>query len=92
VPNNVQEGVEFAQARTEEERSQIATTCAVSLNLNIPILIDNMDDAAERAYSAWPERLYVLSKQGIVIYKGGKGPYGFNPEELERFLDTLRSG
>ena len=83
--------MEFAQARTAEERNQIATTCAVTLNLNIPILIDGIDDAAERAYNAWPERLYVLSKDGIVLYKGGKGPYGFNPEELERFLEEQRS-
>jgi hypothetical protein len=86
VPNNVAEGVEFAQTRSEQERLQVATTCAVTLNLNIPILIDGMDDAAERAYRAWPERLYVLSKDGTVIYKGGKGPYGFKPDELEQFL------
>ena len=92
MPNNIAEGVEFAHTRTEEERNQVATACAVTLNLNIPILIDSMDDAAERAYNAWPERLYVLSKEGAVNYKGGKGPYGFNPEELERFLADQLSG
>jgi len=46
-----------------------------------------MDNAAARAFNAWPERLYVISAEGRVAYQGGKGPYGFDPWELERFLD-----
>jgi len=45
-----------------------------------------MENTAGRAFNAWPERLYVLSREGTVLYKGGKGPYDFNPDELERFL------
>ena len=45
-----------------------------------------MDNAAARAFGAWPERLYVLAPTGEVVYQGGKGPYGFKPEELDSFL------
>jgi hypothetical protein len=86
VPSNPVDGVEYTQTRSIEERQTVATACAVGTRLCIPILIDGMDDAAERAFSAWPERLYVLSGQGKVVYKGGKGPYGFSPEELRAFL------
>jgi hypothetical protein len=85
----VAEGVELAQARTLEDREGAAAACATGLNLDIPILIDAMDDAAERAFNAWPERLYVLDRAGKVAYKGGKGPYGFDPDDLNRFLNTF---
>ena len=45
-----------------------------------------MDNAADRAFQGWPERLYVLSTDGRIAYQGDKGPYGFDPEELDRFL------
>ena len=45
-----------------------------------------MRNDAERLYSAHPERLYVIGAQGLVAYKGGMGPFGYEPEELERWL------
>lgn len=60
------------------------------LSLTAPLLLDGMDNAVDNAYGAWPERLYVIGQGGTVLYQGGKGPYGFDPEELERFLvETL---
>jgi len=49
-----------------------------------------MDNAADRAFNAWPERLYVISTDGTVAYQGGKGPYGFDPEELATFVASAR--
>jgi hypothetical protein len=46
-----------------------------------------MENDADRAYQAWPERLYVVGTDGRIRYQGGKGPYGFSPAELERFLE-----
>lgn len=48
-----------------------------------------MDNAADRAFQGWPERLYVLAQEGTIVYQGGKGPYGFDLEELEHFLKTF---
>ena len=87
VPNNERDGV-LAGHRTLSERRSAARTCAASLGLTAPILLDGMDNEADRAYGAWPERLYVISREGRIAYKGGKGPYGFDPEELERFLES----
>jgi iodothyronine deiodinase-like protein len=52
----------------------------------VPVLLDGMENQADRAYNAWPERLYVISGEGTIAYQGGKGPYGFNPPELAEFL------
>jgi hypothetical protein len=42
-----------------------------------------MKDTANRAYSAQPDRLYLISKDGTIAFGGGKGPGGFKPDELE---------
>ena len=54
--------------------------------MSIPLLVDDMEDSADTNYRGWPERLYVINADGRVAYQGAKGPYGFNPEELYRFL------
>ena len=45
-----------------------------------------MDNSADIAFQGWPERLYVIDTKGRIAYQGGKGPYGFDLEELDRFL------
>jgi type I thyroxine 5'-deiodinase len=49
-------------------------------------VIDKEDNKVNAAYSAWPDRLYVVGKDGKVAYKGGPGPGGFKPAELEAWL------
>jgi hypothetical protein len=53
------------------------------------MLVDGFDNAAFEAYSAWPERIYILSPDGTVHYKGGPGPFGFDPEEARQYLMRL---
>lgn len=90
--SNRTEGVVIRQHTTIEERRAAARRCARELALTIPMLIDGMDDAACRAFSAWPERIYIVGADGRIVYQGGHGPYDFHPEEaraaLERILDS----
>lgn len=91
VVANLAQRIFYAQHRSAGEREEAASSCAVGLNLTIPILLDDMDNAADIAFNGWPERLYVLSPEGHVAYQGGKGPYGFDCDELEAFLHTYLS-
>ena len=69
---------------TSSERAEVATTCMTKLALEpIPCLVDDLDDSVNRAYSGWPDRLYLIGKDGSVAYKGGPGPFEFRPDELE---------
>jgi hypothetical protein len=80
----------IASPRTLEERAEVATTCSAALELGaIPLLIDGMDDATERAYSAWPDRLFLVDAEGKVAFAGAQGPRGFVPEELEAAITRL---
>ena len=89
MESNVQQQVLYAQHQSIADRKAVAGACTLGLKLTIPTLLDDMENTADLMFSGWPERLYVLSPEGQVIYQGGKGPFGFNTEEWERFLAEL---
>ena len=69
---------------SDGERKGVAKVCMTKLDLApMPALIDGVDDAVNQAYSAWPDRLYLIDFDGKVAYKGGPGPFGFSPDDLE---------
>ena len=59
------------------------------LNIEFPAVVDNMDNAVELNYAEWPDRLYLVGKDGKILYKSGVGPAGFKPRELEGALEKL---
>jgi len=59
------------------------------LAIKIPAVVDGMDNQVERAYTGWPDRLYVIDTAGRVRYKSAAGPFGFSTVELERALVTV---
>jgi len=52
---------------------------------SVHVVIDEMSDACLIAYGAYPERLYIV-EDGVIMYKGGKGPHGYHVEEVEKWL------
>jgi hypothetical protein len=49
----------------------------------------SFDDRVGNAYSGMPDRLYVIDRDGKVAYKGGRGPFGYKPGEMEQSLVML---
>ena len=68
------------------ERFQVATTCVTDLKISIPCVIDDMENTAARAYKGHPDRLYVVGKNGRIAFRGGPGPMGFKPKDMEKAL------
>ncbi len=67
-----------------DERSNVAAVCMTKLALApMPALVDDLKDSANKAYSAWPDRLYLVGRDGRIAYHGGPGPFQFSPDELE---------
>ena len=89
VKENEEDGVLYRQHTSMEERVQAGEACMVKLALEIPALVDEMDDAVARAYAAMPERLYLIGADGRVAYKGGMGPMFFQPKEWEAGIEAL---
>src|SRR5271166_3994586 len=83
---NVRENVVFKDPGTFEERTAVAESCVRNLGIRIPALVDNIGDGAEAAYTGWPDRLYVIGRDGRVKYKSAPGPFGFKPNAMEEIL------
>jgi len=86
MSSNDKVGVTIEQPKTLEARNLVASKCCEKLHLAMPLLVDTIDDQVNRAYSGFPDRLYLIDRQGKVVYKGGRGPYGYKPRQLEQNL------
>ena len=89
MKSNDRAGVALEQPKTLEARSQAAAMCCQALSMALPMFVDTIDDRVNRAYSGFPDRLYLIDREGKVIYKGGRGPFAYSPRELEQSLLML---
>jgi type I thyroxine 5'-deiodinase len=88
MQSNVKDKVVFASPKSEDERGAVANSCVRNLGIRFPALIDTFDNPTEIAYTAWPDRLYLIDRNGAVRYKSKPGPFGFHPEELQKAIDA----
>jgi type I thyroxine 5'-deiodinase len=89
MQSNVKDNVLFATPKTMEERSAVAGSCVRKLGIKFPAVIDNIDNKTEQAYTGWPDRLYLIDREGKVAFKSKPGPFGFKPEQLESAIKAL---
>jgi Iodothyronine deiodinase len=83
LPENRRSGVRLYEPRSDEEREAVAAACAAGLRLDMPMVVDRLDNAVASAYGGWPDRLYLVRPDGRIAYRAGEGPFGFKPDELE---------
>jgi hypothetical protein len=84
--SNDRAGIKIARATNFKERFEAASECCEGLSMEVPLVIDGMDNRVGEAYSGFPDRLYLIDVDGKVVHKCGRGPFGFIPEELEQSL------
>ena len=89
MESNDRVGVAAAQPKSNVQRNEVAAQCHDLLEMNMPVLVDGIDDAVGLAYSGMPDRLYVIDRDGKVAFKSGRGPFRFNPGEMEQALIML---
>jgi len=89
MSSNDKDGVTFAQPTTFAERSEVASKCCAALKMTVPLVVDEIDDRVGHLYSGMPDRLYLIDRAGKVAYKGGRGPFGFKPAELEQAIAMM---
>ena len=79
----------FKNPQGYEERVNVAGMCTVKLGLHLPALVDKMGNPTEQAYTGWPDRLYVIDRDGKIAHKSDAGPYGFKPAKVRETLQKL---
>jgi hypothetical protein len=89
MQSNIKDKIVFASPKDEEERALVAGACVRKLGIQFPAVLDEFQNSAERAYTGWPDRIYLINKKGQVAYKSRPGPFGFKPQELSTALAQL---
>jgi peroxiredoxin len=54
-------------------------------NVRLPILVDSLDGKIHRSYGSWPNALFVIHKDGRLVYRSNMA----NDRELRQFLEDL---
>ena len=79
MPANERAGISIEDPKTYAERVKIAEEACTKFDTRIPCLVDGIDNAVNEAYAAWPDRIFVVDKEGKIAVAGGQGPRGFAP-------------
>jgi len=91
LPSNLTDKVVYESPKDLGQRTDLAEICVTKLGITLPAIVDRFDDVVERAYTGWPDRLYLIDKDGRIAYKSRPGPFGFKPADLEAALQKTLS-
>jgi type I thyroxine 5'-deiodinase len=89
MQSNIKDKVILASPRNEDERAEVAGSCVRKLGIKFPAVLDEFGNSTERAYTGWPDRLYLIDTNNRVIFKSAPGPFGFKPDNLRAAIAKL---
>ena len=76
--------LDVSEPVTLAQRRKVAASCQANLfDGVVPLYVDSMDNRVSQTYAAKPTRIYLIGKDGRVVYNPGIGPFGFSPDHLE---------
>jgi hypothetical protein len=67
MESNVRDNVVFMTPKSEDERASVADACVRKLGIKFPPVLDEFGNATEKAYTAWPDRMYLIDDKGRVV-------------------------
>ena len=89
VSMNRDEDILIEDPKTKEDRISAAKSCAINFEIEVPVVVDEMDNKVTSAYGALPDRLYLINQKGEIEFQGEPGPWGFEPKKLELAIENL---
>ena len=78
-PNSVSRSLGITEHNNFEERCDTAKRLVEDKLLTVPTLIDDMENTVDAAYSAKPDRIFLVRTDGRLGVAGARGPKGFAP-------------
>jgi len=70
------------------ERCKVASRLRKDKKLTIPCLVDDMNNTVEKQYRAWPDKVFLVRRDGRLAVASKRGPWGFKPA-LKKVDDWL---
>ncbi|HEX4166772.1 MAG TPA: tetratricopeptide repeat protein [Bryobacteraceae bacterium] len=83
---NTRDNITLSPAVSYAEKRDHAAMCTRKLHLPFPAVVDGMDGAVEKAYNAWPSRVFVVDEDGRIVYRSRLTELDFHPEDMEEAL------
>jgi len=88
VTPNRSEDIRIIDPKSDEERHEAASKCALHTKIKMPVVVDPIDDKITSAYGALPTRLYLIAQGGKIAYQAERGPFGLKPDELSAAIEA----
>ena len=82
--SNDKEGNPVGQPLTYEERVELARKTAVEAGINVPLLVDEMDNPVWCTYGPAPNIAYLIGTDGKIIAKQG----WYDPKLMEQAITS----
>lgn len=84
--------LEITEHRDYGQRCETAERLIKDKELTIPCVIDGMENLVNQAYSAHPDRIFLVRADGRLAVAGDRGPFGFEPalKETRKWLEELK--
>ena len=91
-PNHISREKDISEHESFEQRCKTAEMLINDEELTIPCLIDSMDNKTDAAYSAKPDRAFLVDTDGKLVVAGARGPRGFSPalNDIEKWLSEFK--
>jgi hypothetical protein len=75
--------VSVQEAKTMDEKEAAARRCRAALRLNMPVLVDDLDDSAATAFGTFPDGAVVINRDGTIV----ESQQWAEPTALRRVVD-----
>ena len=86
---NSREGVHMEPAASLPEKTEHASYCVRTLHLAFPAVVDGMDGAVEKSYSAWPSLAVIVNKDGRVAYSTRLTELDYSATKMEAAVKAV---
>jgi hypothetical protein len=84
--------IDIEEPVTLSQRRKVAASCQANLfDGVVPLYVDTIANEVAVAYTARPTRIYLIGREGRVVYNPGIGPFGFSPDHLEAAIKRYLS-
>ena len=89
VPNSLIEDINYYEPSTLDERVEVANACQLHLGIDMPMLVDSIDNSVDEKYVGLPMRLFLVDSAGKIAFAGKKGPFGWDDVAFEDAVKAL---
>lgn len=83
---NERAGISLGDAPDLAQKRSYAAMCLSKLKIHYPAVVDELDDAVEKRWSAFPSRVYVIDRAGRVVFNSVLDQQQFDAAALEAAL------